>query len=53
MTEVAWAAAFNEEGTDESNLQGAIVKKIIEAAKATGEEDLLIPSRGMPQQGGC
>ena len=52
MTEVAWAAAFNEEGTDESNLQGAIVKKLIEAAKATGEETLLIPSRGTKPSAG-
>ena len=52
MTEVAWAAAFNEEGTDESNLQGAIVKKIIDAAQATGEEMLLIPSRGKKPSAG-
>ena len=52
MTEAAWAAAFNEEGTDESNLQGAIVKKLMEAAKATGEEDLLIPSRGAKPSAG-
>ena len=52
MTEAAWAAAFNEDGTDESNLQGAIVKKLIEAAKATGEETLLIPSRGTKPSAG-
>ena len=45
MTEAAWGAAFNE-------LQGAIVKKIIDAAQATGEEMLLIPSRGKKPSAG-
>ena len=45
-------AAFNEEGTDESNLQGGIIKKLMEAAKATGEEEMLIPSRGAKPSAG-
>ena len=39
MTEAAWAAAFNEKGTAETELQGAIVTKLIDGCQGDGRGD--------------